>query len=197
VETETSIVKLRKTNIFSGIKMEEVLWTNEITNLSFPELENVIQEMIEADTTGYRVCFADYQWMLIHSIVLNTINRLPKPIYQAMISKYNDDEYIIRALSRRLLRRLQIKRNGAKGKVTMRVKGDKPYKLRIVVDIPRKVLHDKYVEFFEKYVCDNETEWCYCRQEGEVLDHEVFLTKKELKKYKRMCESTCVDFIPY
>jgi len=103
--------------------MEEVLWTNEITNLSFPELENVIQEMIEADTTGYRVCFADYQWMLIHSIVLNTINRLPKPIYQAMISKYNDDEYIIRALSRRLLRRLQIKRNGAKGKVTMRVKG--------------------------------------------------------------------------
>ena len=176
--------------------MEEV-WTNEVNDLSFPEYQKVIEEMVKADTTGYRVCFADYHWMLIHAMVLNTINRLPRPIYQAMKERYGDDEYIIRALSRRLLKRLKINRNGVRGKVTIRIKKDKLYKLRIVVNIPRKLLHNKYVEFFERYVCDNETEWCYCRGEGEVLDHEVFLTKKELKKYKRMCESTCENFIPY
>ncbi len=35
--------------------MEEVLWTNKVEDLSFPELENVIQEMLEADATGYRI----------------------------------------------------------------------------------------------------------------------------------------------
>jgi len=60
-----------------------------------------------------------------------------------------------------------------------------------------KVLHDKYVEFFENYVCGDEIEWCYCREEGEILDHEIFLTKEELRRYRQMCESTCANFVPY
>jgi len=177
--------------------MEEVLWTNKVEDLSFPELDEVTQEMLEADATGYRICLSDYQMMLFHSIALNTLNKMPKPIHEALRKRYGDDDSIAREIRNHLLRRVDIKRNGARGKVTMRIKGDKLYKLKILVDIPRRLLHNKYVEFFEKHVCDDETEWCYCRQEGEVLDHEVFLTKKELKKYKRMCESTCVDFIPY
>jgi len=176
--------------------MNEVVWTNEVRDL-VPEMDGVINEMLEADETGYRICLADYQMMLFHSIALNTLNKMPKPIHEALRKRYGDDDSIIRELRNHLLKRVNIKRNGAKGKVTIRTKRDKLYKLGIVVDIPRKLLHDKYVEFFEKYVCGNETEWCYCRQEGEILDHEVFLTKKELRKYKRMCESTCEDFIPY
>jgi hypothetical protein len=176
--------------------MEVAVWTNEVTNL-VPEMEGVIQEMLEADATGYRVCFTDYQMMLFHSIALNTLNKMPKPIHTILRKRYGDDESIVREMRNRLRNRVSIKRSGAKGKVTIRLKGDKLYKLRILVDIPRKLLHDKYVEFFEKYVCGDETEWCYCREEGEIVDHEVFLTKKELRKYKRICEIECPDFIPY
>jgi len=177
--------------------MEEELWITEIRDLNFPEHEEVIHEMLEADATGYRICLADYQRMLIRAISLDTLNNLPEHVYEALKHKYGDDDSIISALDEQLLRSVEIDRNGARGVAEMAIKADKLYKLRIVVDIPGKLLHDKYVEFFEKYVCDNEIEWCYCRQEGEVLDHEVFLTKEELRRYKRMCESTCVDFIPY
>jgi len=175
----------------------EELWIIEVRDLSFPEYEEVIHEMLEADATGYRVCFTDYYRMLIRSFSMSTLNNLPEHIYEALKDKYGDDDSIISALDQLLLSDVEIDRNGARGEAEMTIKGDKLYKLRIAVDIPGKSLHDKYVEFFEKYVCDDETEWCYCRQEGEILDHEVFLTKEELRKYKRMCESTCVDFIPY
>jgi len=176
--------------------MEE-LWIIEVRDLNIPELEEVIHEMLEADATGYRVCLTDYYRMLIRAISLYTLNNLPKYIYEVLKDEYGDDESIIRALDEQLLRNVEIGRNGARGEAEMTIKGDKLYKLRIAVDIPMKLLHDKYVEFFENYVCGDEIEWCYCREEGEILDHEIFLTKEELRRYRQMCESTCANFVPY
>ena len=176
--------------------MEE-LWIVEIRDLNFPEYEEVIHEMLEADATGYRVCLTDYSRMLIHSFSISTLNNLPEHVYETLKDKYGDNDSIISALDQLLLSDVEIDRNGVRGEVEMTIKGDKLYKLRIVVDVPGKLLHDKYVEFFEKYVCNDENEWCYCRGEGEILDHEVFLTKEELRKYRQMCESTCGNFIPY
>ena len=168
---------------------------NEIRNLEFPEYKRVLEEKInEADTScnGY----VDYYRTLIYAIAVNTLNRMPRNIHQALREKYEDREPVILddnsdplvdLLIEQMLMYIDVKKTGVKGKVEIKFKEGNWYKIQIIVDIPRKVVHDAYVEFFENYVCGNETEWRYREEDGVVQDHELFLTKRELMRYRRIC----------
>jgi hypothetical protein len=171
-------------------------WVNEIVDLEFPEHKRVLEEKINeasVSSNGY----VDYYRALVYSIAVNTLNRMPRNIYQALKEKYGDREPVILdddadplvdLLIEQLLTYVDVKRSGVKGKVEIKFKQGNWYKIQVIVDIPRKIVHDEYVKFFENHVCGNEMEWRHYREEeGVVHDHELFLTKKELRRYRRIC----------
>ena len=169
-------------------------WVNQIVDLEFPEYQKVLKEKINEASSSCNG-YVDYYRVLVYAIAVNTLNRIPRNIYQVLKEKYGDREPVILdddadplvdLLVEKLLMYIDVKRSGVKGKAEIKFKEGGWYKIQVVVDIPRKIVHDEYVKFFEDYVCGNETEWNY-REEGVVNDHEVFLTKKELRKYKRIC----------
>ena len=171
-------------------------WVNELRNLEFPEYKKVLQEKINEATVSCNG-YVDYYRTLVYAIAVNTLNRMPRNIYQALMEKYGDREPVILGndsdpladlLVEQLLMYIDVKRSWVKGKVAIKFKEGVWYKIQVIVDIPRKVVHDKYVEFFENYVCGNEMEWRrYREEEGVVNDHKIFLTKKELRRYRRIC----------
>jgi len=171
-------------------------WVNQIVDLEFPEYKRVLEEKINeasVSSNGY----VDYYRALVYAIAVNTLNRMPRNIYQALKEEYGDREPVILdedadplvdLLVEQLLIYIGVNRSGVKGKATIKFKHGNWYKIEIIVNIPRKLVHDKYVEFFENYVCGDEMEWRYYREkEGVVDDHELFLTKKELRRYRRIC----------
>ena len=169
-------------------------WVNELRNLEFPEYKKVLDEKIEEATVSSNG-YVDYYRTLIYAIAVNTLNRMPRNIYQALRDEYGDREPVILdddadplvdLLVEKLLMYIDVKRSGVKGKAEIKFKQGNWYKIQVIVDIPRKIVHDEYVKFFEDYVCGNETEWNY-REDGVVNDHEIFLTKKELRRYRRIC----------
>ena len=169
-------------------------WINQIVDLEFPEYKKVLEEKINEATVSSNG-YVDYYRALVHAIAVNTLNRMPRNIYQALREKYGDRELVILdddtdplvdLLIEQLLTYVDVKRSGVKGKAVIKFKEGAWYKIQVVVDIPRKIVHDEYVKFFENYVCGNEMEWRY-REEGVVQDHELFLTKKELRRYRGIC----------
>ena len=172
--------------------MEE--WINEIRNLDFPEYRKVLQERIDEDNRTSMECVVDYYRTLILAIAVNTLNRMPRHIYQALKDKYGDREPemldfdadpVLDMLYIQLLNYVDVYRTAVKGKVVIKFK---EVKIKIIIDIPKKLVHDEYVKFFEDFVCGDEIEWGRCREEeGVIQDHEIFLTKKELRQYRRIC----------
>jgi hypothetical protein len=171
-------------------------WVNELRNLEFPEYQTVLEGKIEEATVSSNG-YVDYYRVLVYAIAVNTLNRMPRNIYQSLRERYGDREPVILdedadplvdLLVEQLLMYVDVKRSGVKGKVAIKFKEGVWYKIQVIVDIPRKIVHDEYVKFFENYVCGDEMEWRYYREkEGAVDDHELFLTKKELRRYRRIC----------
>ena len=138
-------------------------WVNELRNLEFPEYKKVLDEKINeasVSSNGY----VDYYRTLIYAIAVNTLNRMPRNIYQALRERYGDREPVILdedadplvdLLVEQLLMYVDVKRSGVKGKVAIKFKEGVWYKIQVIVDIPRKIVHDEYVKFFEDYVCGN------------------------------------------
>ena len=172
--------------------MEE--WINEIRNLDFPEYRKVLQERIDEANRASNECIVDYYRTLILAIAMNTLNRMPRNVYQSLKDEYGDREPemldddadpVLDLMYDQLLNYVDVYRTAVKGKVTIKFKRGK---IKIIVNIPKRLVHDEYVKFFEDFVCGDEIEWGRCREEeGVINDHEVFLTKKELRKYRRIC----------
>jgi len=172
--------------------MEE--WINEIRNLDFPEYRKVLRGRIDEAISADNTCIVDFYRTLILAIAVNTLNRMPRNIYQSLKDEYGDREPemldddadpVLDLMYDQLLNYVDVYRTAVKGKVTIKFKRGK---IKIIVNIPKRLVHDEYVKFFEDFVCGDEIEWGRCREEeGVINDHEVFLTKKELRKYRRIC----------
>jgi len=172
-------------------------WVNEIMDLNYPEYRRVLNDRIEDAIRADNTCVFDYFRTLLYSIAVNTLNRMPRDIYRILRDKYGDrepeildptEDPLVDLLFSRLLMYVGVTRKAVKGEVLLRFKEGVTYRIRIIVNIPKKIVHDEYVKFLENYLCGDEIEWRRCRlEEGVINDHELLLTKKEIRKYSRIC----------
>ena len=172
-------------------------WINEIVNLDYPEYRKVLNDRIEEASRASNTCVIDYFRTLLYSIAANTLNRMPRDIYGILKDKYGDrepdildptEDPLVDLLFSQLLMYVGVTRKAIKGEVLLKIKEGVTYRIKIVVNIPKKIVHDEYVKFLEDFVCGDEIEWRKCRlEEGVINDYELLLTKKEIKEYSRIC----------